>query len=48
MFLRTGVFFSSILSEFLKNLVALQQEINIYYKGIGTLEMSKVTASMEK
>ena len=24
------------------------QEINIYYKGIGTLEMSKVTASMEK
>ena len=24
------------------------QEINIYYKGIGALEMSKVTASMEK
>ena len=26
MFLRTGAFFSSILSEFLKNLVALQEE----------------------
>ena len=24
------------------------QEIDIYYKGIGALEMSKVTASMEK
>ena len=24
------------------------QEIDIYYKGIGVLEMSKVTASMEK
>ena len=28
MFLRTGAFFSSILSEFLKNLVALQQISN--------------------
>ena len=29
MFLRTGAFFSSILSEFLKNLVALQEDMDI-------------------
>ena len=28
--------------------ISFPQEIDIYYKGIGALKMSKVTASMEK
>lgn len=39
MFLRTGAFFSSILSEFLKNLVALQNRVNYQpYYGIKEIE----------
>ena len=38
MFLRTGAFFSSILSEFLKNLVALQYW-NVFLEDYSELEM---------
>ena len=38
MFLRTGAFFSSILSEFLKNLVALQLLCLIVYQAVQFVE----------
>lgn len=46
MFLRTGAFFSSILSEFLKNLVALQwQGGELTYQGVYTMSFAKNNAT---